>query len=47
MAWHRDGGTVPLSFLVLLSDPGHVVGVPFLEMICLDRPMDVTFGVQS
>lgn len=47
MVWHRDGGAVPVSFPVLLSDPGHGVGVPLLEMICLDHPMDVAFRVRS
>lgn len=45
MAWQRDGGTVPHSFPVLLSDPGHTAGVPGLEMIYLDHPMHVGFKV--
>lgn len=38
---------VGLFLTVLLHDPGHTVGIPCPEMICLDHPMDTGFKVQS
>lgn len=47
MAWQRDGGSVPHSCPVLLSDPGHMAGVPCLAVSLLDHPMDTGFKVWS